>query len=164
MTIINKIITKMQNCNQKNYALDDIFIDEKNAYYGDLLTAVIKSQRMKLTDVALNAKIEPRVFQNVRSKNAKDRRIITRSEALRVAVVLNLPPHYTQLLLERMNVALPRYTNSDIALNAVIYTNHSTHHEMLTRLKCLDLIEKNQLNFLYNFENEFSKINLEEII
>lgn len=160
MTIINKITERMQKCNQKINKLEEIFNDENNAYYGDLLTAVVKAQRMKLSDVALESKIETRVFQNVRSKEAKDRRCITRSEALRVAVVLNLPPRYTKLLLERMKVAIPLYTKSDVAFAAVIFTNHKSPEEMEIRLKCLEIIEKNQLDFSCDFQDEFNKINL----
>ncbi|WP_407724488.1 hypothetical protein [Ruminococcus sp. JL13D9] len=162
MKILNRIIQKMNNSNQKNKKLETVFNDENNDYYGDLLTAIVKAQRLKLNDVALDAKMDPRVFQNVRSKTAKDRRTITRFEALRVAVVLNLPPRYTKLLLERMNVALPLYTNSDMALAAVIYTNHNTSEEFEIRLKCLEIIEKNALDFSCDFENEFKKINLED--
>lgn len=164
MKILNRIIQKMNNSNQKNKKLETVFNDENNDYYGDLLTAVVKAQRLKLNDVALDAKMDPRVFQNVRSKTAKDRRTITRFEALRVAVILNLPPRYTKLLLERMNVALPLYTNSDMALAAVIYTNHNSSDELAIRLKCLEIIERNQLDFLCDYENEFKKIDLEDFI
>lgn len=164
MNIITRITQKINNSNHKNKKLETVFNNENNAYYGDLLTAVVKAQRLKLNDVALDAKMDPRVFQNVRSKTAKDRRTITRFEALRVAVILNLPPRYTKLLLERMNVALPLYTNSDMALAAVIYTNHNSSDELSIRLKCLEIIERNQLNFSFNFEDEFKKIKLEEII
>lgn len=164
MEIIKRIFQKMNNCNRKNKELEEIFNNENNAYYGDLLTAVIKSQRMKLSYVAMETNMDMRVFQNVRSKEANDRRTISRCEALRVAVVLNLPPHYTKQLLERMKVALPLFTNSDVALAAVIYTNHNTPAELEVRLKCLEIIEKHQLDFSYDYENEFKKIDLEDFI
>ncbi len=160
MTFVNKILKKMdyydQNKNQEK--LDRIFSDRNNAYGGDLLTAAVKAQRMKITEVASTCGMELRVFQNIRSKKAHNRREITKFEAMRIAVVLNLPPKYAKLLLERMHFALPTLTENDKALAAVIFTNHLTNKEMRTRLECLEIINKHYLDFSFDFKAAFKRL------
>ena len=162
MSIINTIISKMDSYNKSesgNEKIKAVFNDKKNYYGGDLISSVVKAQKMKLTDVAAACNIDLRSFQNARSKKSKYRREITKFEILRVAVVLNLEPSYTEQLLARCHVVIPKLMKCDIAIAAVVFTNHNTPDEMYERLSCLGIIENHYLDFDFDFKKAFRNLN-----
>ena len=138
--------------------IESVFKNEKNSFYGDLITSLIKASGDNLSNFSSAIGIEKKVFENVRSKSSKHRREISFFETMRVLVALNLDQTHSERLMTECHCAIPDKLPRDKALRAIVFTQHLNNEEKRLRLRCLELVESNFTNLNFDFLSAIKKI------
>ena len=86
--------------------IESVFKNEKNSFYGDLITSLIKVSGDNLSNFSSAIGIEKKVFENVRSKSSKNSREISFFETMRVLVALNLDQTHSERLMTECHCAI----------------------------------------------------------
>ena len=148
MNYIDDLISKIK---KEDSITMSSFSNPNLTFYGDFMNDVMSAQKCKISEVGEKMGLERRVFQYIRSRNAKNRRDITFFEVLRFCIAMNFSLMISLEFLRICGFCLNNGLERDRIISIILEKNHNNTDEEIIRMDAINLIEVHycDLNFDY---------------
>lgn len=153
--LISKIKKEDRNNEQSTFAS---FVNPKLAFCGDIMNKIMSTKKCKISEIGEKMGLERRVFQYIRSRNAKNRRDITFFEVLRFCIAMNFSLMISLEFLRICGFCLNNGLERDRIISIILEKNHNNTDEEIIRMDAINLIEVHYCDLNFDYCEGFKKI------